>query len=783
MGSQQIVQPTPSLITIPSNYPNIPTPGKLRILWDANHRKLYRKLSPYAEYHQSLIGGFTSQPFFYTFIDEAGKGVSGLKKYESRAFPVGSAPIDIIRTSKFLASGNGIIFLGKQFLLQTGNPYNETRIYNPISPIVAAGMSISLGTIRPQRNFDTSGGLGGIARTLIGNKIPDALFGAPKINPPSGTVSSALPDATLTTGGKGLLRAGTANRGFSHLQAAWPETSKGSSLSGGFKSVLKGLATSMFANFIPQNQNGMKVRSDEGAYGIMVGAGGTKFVYVDKNGSVVGFGQQWIAGGKDIRKKGQYPSAYRLFVGSNGIPARLTNDNLANKKLVGIGAVGYTVEESTNQNSPGVRYGDNVGTSKSEEFENSEVMLQYASYTSEKNTYSTKHTTAKKATEINDTLKKTLEKIKKSGIYSVEVPNESTVVRSGNFEKNGYDRLYSTTLNMDRKRGVSPVNYPLGVLQDYRNVRTVDDTVGSQRPSMRLPTGNFDAINTLTVLPKKSIADLNSSTTNLEWERMNLKGWETRQWSPYNDDQIALYFYDVVNEKYIPFRAAIKGLSETSTATWEEMTFIGRGDKVYSYGGFNRNLAFSLDIVVNSIVELAPTWQRINYLTTLIKPANYTTSTVNQVTNRFMIAPMVMLTIGDMYKDQPVLIQSIAVTVGDDAVWETNNEFNSSEWSYLASYIKSPNVLYGQLPRQVNISLGFALLEKERAIVGGANFGSAPRTEDWSAWNSDIVPNAGSPNKLHKSLVVDVTSKTENPVLLDAGSPFQSTLNQSSNIV
>jgi len=742
-------------ITIPTNFPNIPTPGKIQILWDANSTKLYRRLSPYTDYHQSLIGGATQEPFFYTFIDQAGKGVSGLKKYESRLFPIGSAPIDVIRTSKFLASGNGIIFLGKQFLLQTGNAYNETRIYNPTSPIVAAGMGLALGAVRPQRNFDTSGGLGGIARTLIGNQIPDALFGAPKVSPPSGTVSGALPDATLNTGGKGLLRAGTANRGLSHLNLAWPQNTKGSSLASSFGAAVKGLVTSMFANFIPQNQNGMVARSDEGTYGMMVGAGSAKFTYVGRDGSTFGFVQQWIAGSKTIRKAGQYPSRpSRLFVGPFGEPVEVLNDNLQSKDIPGIGEVGYTVAESTKANNPGFRYGDSLGKDKDGDYAASDVMIQYSEFVKEANEFPTKQTNQDLVAKTNIALIKTLDRIRAAsgGTYTVDVPDNAKVISSGQADKNGYDRLFATN-----KKGVGPINYPIGVLQDYRTSRVVDNTLTTNAAlkSLKLPTaGHFDALNTLTVLNKDQ-----------KIPNSKLKGWT--QWQPYVDDQIALYFYDVVNEKYIPFRASIKGLSETDTANWEELQFIGRGDKVYAYGGFNRNLSFGISICINSIAELAPSWQRINYLTTLVKPANYTVAKFNDaglnrsVTNRFMIPPMIMLTLGDMYKDQPVLIQSIAVTVPDDATWETQNQFNTDEWEYLASYIKAPGVLYGQLPKQVEISLGLVLLEKERAIVGGANFGHAPRMDDdQSKWNTETIPTGGTPSKLHQSWVVSKDNTT-----------------------
>ena len=82
-----------------------------------------------------------------------------------------------------------------------------------------------------------------------------------------------------------------------------------------------------------------------------------------------------------------------------------------------------------------------------------------------------------------------------------------------------------------------------------------------------------------------------------------------------------------------------------------------------------------------------------------------------------MVPPMVMMTLGDMYTDQPILINTITTTIPDDASWETQHQLHLEEWEYLASYIKSSNVLYGQLPRSVDISLGLTLLEKERALL------------------------------------------------------------------
>jgi len=769
MGSQQTFEPTWALIKKPANYPPQPLAGKIRLIWETNNKSLYHRLSPYSQYdaNQGLIKGFTTQPYYYTYPDEGGKGLTALRKYESRAFPLGSAPIDVIRVSKFLGSGQGIIFLGKQFLLQTGNAFNETRIYNPTSPIIAAGMGLALGTVRPQRNFDTSGGLGGIARTLIGSSIPNAIFGAPKVSKPFGTAPDALIEGPLaTTGGKGLIRAGTATTAKAHLDAAWPPP--GAGLNKTFSSVAKGIFKSVFANFIPQTQPGIQHRSDEGAYGLMISGGNTKFSYIGASSKTYGWGQLWIAGGRGIRKNNEYPSTrYRIFVkNEDGV----NNINFAEKSDTGflgyiseVGTVGYTVSVSGDINNPGYRYGDSIGIKKSTEYQASDIMYQYKYYADPAQKFPTKQTQTDVVNKRKDQLTKVIDKLKgvSGGLYNVKVPNDARTISTGAETKNGYDRLFATN-----QKGRSAMNYPLGVMQDYRYSQVVDNSVNGSpiRFSKKFSTaGHFDALNTLNVLDK-----------DMKIKNSKLKSWD--KWEPYEDDQIAFYFYDVVNEKYIPFRAAIKGLSEASNASWEEMPFIGRGDKVYSYGGFNRNLSMNINIVISSLAELAPTWQRINYLTTLVKPANYTTSNYNGVMNRFMIPPMVMMTIGDLYKDQPILINSITTAIPDDASWETQNEFNSEQWEYLASFMTSQNsVLYGQLPRTVDIALGLVLLEKERAIVGGANFGHAPRLDNLNGWNTTTVPTGGIPNKLHNSLVV---TKESSPVLIDAGTPYQSTVAQ-----
>jgi len=180
-------------------------------------------------------------------------------------------------------------------------------------------------------------------------------------------------------------------------------------------------------------------------------------------------------------------------------------------------------------------------------------------------------------------------------------------------------------------------------------------------------------------------------------------------------DLIKFYFYDIYNQKYIPFRATVKGISERSVSSWDDFQYIGNADKVYNYKGFTRGLGFSFTVVAMSVKELLPMWQRINYLMGLTKPANYK--------NGFIVPPLVMMTIGDIYKNQPIVINSINMTIPDNATWETVSD-RIDTYEYLNGRLKTKdNVTVAQFPREADISIDANILEKEKPQTGLNNFG------------------------------------------------------------
>ena len=129
-----------------------------------------------------------------------------------------------------------------------------------------------------------------------------------------------------------------------------------------------------------------------------------------------------------------------------------------------------------------------------------------------------------------------------------------------------------------------------------------------------------------------------------------------------NLDFIKFMFKDVVNNKYLVFRAILDGISDTVTPEFNEEKYLGRPDKLYTYSGTERNISFNFKIYPKTKQELPVLMEKLNYLVGMCYPS-YTE------TER-MISPYIELTIGDMFNKASGLLGGLTVTVEDETTWE-----------------------------------------------------------------------------------------------------------------
>lgn len=132
-------------------------------------------------------------------------------------------------------------------------------------------------------------------------------------------------------------------------------------------------------------------------------------------------------------------------------------------------------------------------------------------------------------------------------------------------------------------------------------------------------------------------------------------------------DTVNLYFTKINNDgsgnnTYIHFRSYISGLSDTYDANWKTISYMGRGEDFYKYGGFSRDLSFSFQVPVLSQKEQSSVFSKLNYMASCMAP-DYTKG-------GFMRGNLFKLTVGDYIVDLPGIITGLSFGIDDGAGWD-----------------------------------------------------------------------------------------------------------------
>jgi hypothetical protein len=614
------------------------------------------------ELERLLQTGNNSKTIYNKFKLKTGDQPFIVKAIGSHQGYFGEAADDVIRVTKWNLSTTGLLFTLKQFGLQGLNAFNETKLYNPASPILGAISRATDGLITPPTRFIEPNAYGILNATGLGF-VSDAV-GLSVPVPPKGTVydnNSKILSAMASGGGKGLLRGQTATNADQLFTSKWG-TSQNSSLLSKIGNFFK--ANTAVGTFLPVTQpNGEMYKVGEKSYGI--------FLNDKKNGlfkSPLYNGITWDNSGTYIQK---YSAELGGDIQNSGEKTSQTF-----KKLN---------EDSDEQ----------VGTKNSENLK-SNLYEKLKSYVTSSHPSNFNSTTDKTVLETRDVLNSILNSAKG---YSTDKTSSTYIAQS-------YNDLVSVSSQGDKKSGLSPENYnSTGNFKSYDfKYKNNKNTLKSRGIDTNIP----DSINYSGILNGDSTSMPVALTETLN----------------YNSDLIAFYFHDLVNNVYIPFRATVKGLQESLSANWEEVKYINRADKLYAYGGFTRTLSFNFTVVVTSIKELMPTWKRLNYFVGLTKPSNYTSGNVYSrfivpplinftIGDMYKNQPAVITQIGVSIPDDASWELTPEVYKGD---WTYLND--------RIKYVGSGNQgKFAQVPTSCELTVQMNLLEKEIPHVGGSNYG------------------------------------------------------------
>jgi len=756
-----------------SSFINIRRGGKLETLFltNGNDRVLYTKNKPQDLYLKGLV---TSQQYIYKNPNEGQRTKIG----GSRSLPLSAAIQDATRIRKFLGSSAGIKFTGKQLILQGFQSFDETKVYNPASPLIAAIRSATFGLVdRPTRHIDTSniltGLLGGTGLSNAVSAVGQLLGSAPpQPSPPRSSVASAasggLGLSTLTSlvgggdnssrvvtsiardGVKDLLRGNTATNAYNNPRYQRWMTNAGGNF---FSRLITGVGrffqnNTLLGGILPPKQPWPATyRADEQTYEMMLNAG--KLFDPTQNGIAGGGILSGLLNSLGFGKKADYSLAVnQRFYGKSKNKTSL--NRLIIVRNIKKQAVDYTKEigvlskdknnllstkltkKAITPSGDSNRYSDVVKVDDDNEY--SDQILNYKTYLDNqsgfKTTFSDQQSNVVK--DIIDNLDKAINDI--GGANESKYSTNRKNLQPLQFAKFSNDGTRIGT-NYLKQLDPTKLNDPTIKNDTYQGRFRRDETMGNKVPT-RLgegpndryiyPTNNVDYVNSLQVLNQEEFTKQYSATD---------------KFGIYGPDIIKFYFYDIVNQKYIPFNATVKSITDNNNASWETVEYLGRPDKLFYYKGFERQVSFNFTVNAHSVKELMPMWQRINYLVGLTRPANYTL----QQEGGYMVPPMVQLTLGDFYKNHFVVITSCNVTIPDDTSWETIPEEadkNGQSWYYgpnkAIQWQSSDTIIdprgnkarskgrVAQFPRTAEISVQMNVLEKDRPYTGKAIWGDAP---------------------------------------------------------
>jgi hypothetical protein len=116
-----------------------------------------------------------------------------------------------------------------------------------------------------------------------------------------------------------------------------------------------------------------------------------------------------------------------------------------------------------------------------------------------------------------------------------------------------------------------------------------------------------------------------------------------------------------LNTEVLAFRAYINDFNDGMAAKWDSYRYMGRGEEFYIYNGFTRDISVSFTIYAHSPEEMAPIYNKLNYLMSTFTP---------DYSNNKMRGNIGYLTVGDYLYRQPGVFTDIKLSGMLDTHWE-----------------------------------------------------------------------------------------------------------------
>jgi hypothetical protein len=141
------------------------------------------------------------------------------------------------------------------------------------------------------------------------------------------------------------------------------------------------------------------------------------------------------------------------------------------------------------------------------------------------------------------------------------------------------------------------------------------------------------------------------------------------------------------------FRAYLTQFSDSTDAKWNNVSYTGRGEDFYIYGGYSRKINIGFKVAALSAEEMKPMYQKLNYLMGNVMPI---------YTNNLMRGPFVRMTVGNWLNNQDGILNNVSYTIPQDSPWEIGLNNSVYTGSLVLPHIVEVQMTFTPIGSQTN---------------------------------------------------------------------------------
>jgi len=114
-------------------------------------------------------------------------------------------------------------------------------------------------------------------------------------------------------------------------------------------------------------------------------------------------------------------------------------------------------------------------------------------------------------------------------------------------------------------------------------------------------------------------------------------------------------------EETLQFRAYLDGISDSFNYGWQDVSYVGRTTPTYLFQSIERAASFNFKVYSFTRAEMEANYKRLNRFIQMTSP---------EIQSGLPVGPLLKLTIGDWWKENPFVLDSFTMTPVDNAPWD-----------------------------------------------------------------------------------------------------------------